>query len=72
MNVMIRNAIEFLKFALIFPSTDIAGKSQTANIDASIDRIRKADAVAQTKIVYHEKELLQLIHRHLMDKVGIK
>jgi len=26
----------------------------------------KADIVAQTRIVYHEKELLQLIHEHLM------
>jgi len=26
----------------------------------------KADIVAQTRIVYHEKELLQLIHEHLL------
>jgi len=26
----------------------------------------QADIVAQTRIVYHEKELLQLIHDHLL------
>ena len=46
----------------------VSGKHQNANIDASLDRIRKADVVAQTKIVYQEKELLQLIHDHLMAK----
>ena len=28
----------------------------------------QADVVAQTKIVYQEKELLQLIHEHLLAK----
>ena len=28
----------------------------------------QADVVAQTKIVYQEKELLQLIHEHLLSK----
>ncbi len=46
----------------------ISGKPLNANIDASLDRIRRADVVAQTKIVYQEKELLQLIHGHLMAK----
>ena len=32
----------------------------------SLDHIRKADVVAQTKIVYKEKELLQLMYDHLM------
>ena len=46
----------------------VSGKTQTAGIDASFDRIRRAELVAQTKIVYQEKELLQLIHEHLKSK----
>lgn len=36
------------------------------HLQISLDHIRKADVVAQTKIVYKEKELLQLIHDHLV------
>ncbi|KAI0224040.1 DDB1- and CUL4-associated factor 1 [Lamellibrachia satsuma] len=46
----------------------VLGKPQNASIEASLERIRKADVVAQTKIIYQEKELLQLIHEHLLAK----
>ncbi|KAK2180243.1 hypothetical protein NP493_452g02036 [Ridgeia piscesae] len=46
----------------------VLGKPQNASIEASLERIRKADVVAQTKIIYQEKELLQLIHDHLLAK----
>ncbi|KAL3852286.1 hypothetical protein ACJMK2_015948 [Sinanodonta woodiana] len=36
--------------------------------DASLEEIRRADIVAQTKIFYQEKELLQLIYNHLLSK----
>lgn len=35
-------------------------------LQISLDHIRKADVVAQTKIVYKEKELLQLMYDHLL------
>ena len=46
----------------------VSGKPSHSDIDASIDRIRRADVIAQTKIIYNEKELLQLIHDHLINK----
>lgn len=46
----------------------VCGKAHSPAVDASMEDIRKADVVAQTKIVYHEKELLQLIHGHLLAK----
>lgn len=32
------------------------------------EKLWKASVVSQTKIVYNEKELLQLIHKHLQDQ----
>ena len=49
----------------------VAGKTQNTNVDASLQRIRRADVVAQTKIIYREKELLTLIHNHLQT-IGMK
>ncbi|XP_076447473.1 DDB1- and CUL4-associated factor 1-like isoform X2 [Babylonia areolata] len=45
----------------------VSGK-QANTLDASLEDIRKADIVAQTKIMYREKELMQLIHDHLVQK----
>nr|KAG5696452.1 hypothetical protein BaRGS_020989 [Batillaria attramentaria] len=45
----------------------VSGK-QSNTLDASLEDIRKADIVAQTKIMYHGKELMQLIHDHLVSK----
>ncbi|XP_074658215.1 DDB1- and CUL4-associated factor 1-like [Tubulanus polymorphus] len=44
----------------------VSGKRNPANVDASLERIRRADVVAQTMIVYQEKELLQLMYEHLL------
>lgn len=37
-------------------------------IDTSLDRIHKSEVVAQTKIRYRDKDLLQLIYQHLLAK----
>ncbi|KAI1277988.1 Protein mahjong [Halotydeus destructor] len=46
----------------------VTGTPVTTGIDASPDTIHKAEVVAQTKIVWNEKELLQLIYDHLKKK----
>ncbi|KAH9512614.1 DDB1- and CUL4-associated factor 1, partial [Bulinus truncatus] len=46
----------------------IAGRQANVLGASTLEEIRKAGVVAQTKIVYHEKELLQLIHEHLQSK----
>lgn len=46
----------------------VTGTPISASIDTSPDTINKAEVVAQTKIVFNEKELLQLIHEHLVKK----
>lgn len=46
----------------------VTGAPLTTGIESSILKINKAEVVAQTKIVFNEKELLQLIHQHLMNK----
>nr|WRQ97961.1 slime protein [Eoperipatus sp.] len=46
----------------------VTGKPLSSHIESSLAKINKADVVAQTKIVFNEKELLQLIYQHLMNK----
>ncbi|KAI8782336.1 DDB1- and CUL4-associated factor 1 [Biomphalaria glabrata] len=46
----------------------IAGRQANVLGASTLEEIRKAGVVAQTKIVYQEKELLQLIHEHLQSK----
>ncbi|XP_055999036.1 DDB1- and CUL4-associated factor 1-like isoform X3 [Ostrea edulis] len=46
----------------------VVGKKSNANLDASLEAIRRADIVAQSRITFQEKELLQLIHGHLQSK----
>eukprot|EP00105_Crassostrea_gigas_P019132 XP_011437507.1 PREDICTED: protein VPRBP [Crassostrea gigas] len=46
----------------------VLGKKSSANLDASLEDIRRADIVAQSRITFQEKELLQLIHSHLQSK----
>ena len=46
----------------------VSGTPKTHSVDTSLDGLRKADIVAQTKITFHEKELLQLMHEHLLAK----
>jgi HIV-1 Vpr-binding protein len=58
--------IKFCKYASQLLER-VSGK-QPNTLDASLEDIRKADIVAQTNITYREKELMQLIHQHLMTK----
>ncbi|CAG9864733.1 unnamed protein product [Phyllotreta striolata] len=44
------------------------GKHTDTNIEASLANIHKANVVAQTKIQFYDKQLLQLIHHHLVQK----
>ncbi|KAH3892821.1 hypothetical protein DPMN_016951, partial [Dreissena polymorpha] len=46
----------------------VSGNQTHRYSNASLDDIRKADIVAQSKIIFQEKELLQLIHDHLQSK----
>ncbi|XP_062610768.1 DDB1- and CUL4-associated factor 1-like [Saccostrea cucullata] len=46
----------------------VVGKKSSAHLDASLEEIRRADIVAQTRINFQEKELLQLIYSHLQSE----
>lgn len=46
----------------------VTGAPMTTGIETSISKINKAEVVAQTMIEFHEKQLLQLIHQHLVNK----
>lgn len=46
----------------------VTGAPLTTGIETSISKINKAEVVAQTKIIFHDKDLLQLIHQHLVNK----
>lgn len=51
----------------------VSGKSKrlpAADTDVTMDTIHRANVVAQTRIHYNEKQLLQLMHNHLVSKVG--
>ncbi|XP_054751172.2 DDB1- and CUL4-associated factor 1-like [Lytechinus pictus] len=43
----------------------VTGKAMSLGADATLSKIHKANIVAQTRIRYDNKELLQLIHNHL-------
>ncbi|XP_071500880.1 DDB1- and CUL4-associated factor 1-like [Diadema antillarum] len=43
----------------------VTGKAMSLGADATLSKLHKANIVAQTKIRYDSKELLQLIHNHL-------
>ena len=50
----------------------VSGKSKRlpgADTDVTMDTIHRANVVAQTRIHYNEKQLLQLMHNHLVSKV---
>ncbi|XP_043216878.1 DDB1- and CUL4-associated factor 1-like isoform X3 [Amphibalanus amphitrite] len=49
----------------------VSGKSKRlpgADTDITMDTIHRANVVAQTRIHYNEKQLLQLMHNHLVSK----
>ncbi|XP_060078486.1 DDB1- and CUL4-associated factor 1-like [Ylistrum balloti] len=61
---------EFVKFCKYANNLleRVSGKHSHANFDASLDEIRRADIVAQTKIIFQERELLQLMYSHLVSQ----
>ncbi|XP_033745476.1 DDB1- and CUL4-associated factor 1-like [Pecten maximus] len=61
---------EFVKFCKYANNLleRVSGKHSHANFDASLEEIRRADIVAQTKIVFQERELLQLMYSHLVSQ----
>ncbi|XP_050302636.1 protein mahjong isoform X2 [Anthonomus grandis grandis] len=64
--------VAFQKYALELLMLVSVGKKHTGkDLDvfmANIDRIHKSNVVAQTKIKFNDKQLLQLIHNHLASK----
>lgn len=46
----------------------VTGKAMTTGTEVSLSHFNKLDVVAQTKIHYNDKELLQLICEHLVSK----
>ncbi|XP_038069223.1 DDB1- and CUL4-associated factor 1-like [Patiria miniata] len=46
----------------------VTGKPMSLGSDATLSKLHKANIVAQTKITYSHKELLQLIHSHLVSQ----
>ncbi|CAH1785027.1 unnamed protein product [Owenia fusiformis] len=59
--------VKFCKYANVVLER-VSGKPQNADFAATLEQIRKDDVVAQTRIIYREKELLQLMHDHLLQK----
>uniref|UniRef100_T1KIJ0 DDB1- and CUL4-associated factor 1 n=2 Tax=Tetranychus urticae TaxID=32264 RepID=T1KIJ0_TETUR len=59
--------VKFCKYCIQLIES-VTGAPISANIDTSPANIAKAEVVAQTKITYNERELLQLIHQHLLNK----
>ncbi|PIK60089.1 hypothetical protein BSL78_02994 [Apostichopus japonicus] len=46
----------------------VTGKPMSLGADATVAKLHKANIVAQTMIAYSQKELLQLIHKHLQEQ----
>ena len=53
---------------IFFPTEKVTGKPMSLSGDATLSKLHKASIVAQTKISYSQKELLQLIHSHLLSQ----
>ncbi|XP_067935367.1 DDB1- and CUL4-associated factor 1-like isoform X1 [Watersipora subatra] len=58
--------IKFCKYASQLIER-VCGRPQNIT-DVSLEHIRKAEVVQQTRIIYKEKELLQLVYDHLLQK----
>lgn len=60
----------FQKYALELMEKVSGNTKHTASheIDASLANIHRANVVAQTKIQFNDKQLLQLIHQHLVGR----
>ncbi|CAG2112664.1 unnamed protein product [Medioppia subpectinata] len=59
--------IKFCKYCIELIER-VTGAPVATNLETSIANINKAEVVAQTRIEFNEKELLQLIYHHLMKK----
>lgn len=59
--------VSFQKYALELLER-LSGKTKQTNNDFSLVNIHKANVVAQTKIQFNDRQLLQLIYQHLMSK----
>ncbi|RWS14691.1 protein VPRBP-like isoform X2 [Dinothrombium tinctorium] len=59
--------IKFCKYCIELIER-VTGSPLSTNIDTSPANITKAEVVAQTKITYNDKEVLQLIHQYLSSK----
>ncbi|XP_046446583.1 DDB1- and CUL4-associated factor 1-like isoform X1 [Daphnia pulex] len=61
--------VKFQKFGLeLLEQVSGRIKSNVNEFELSLAKIHKADVVAQTRIQFNEKQLLQLIHQHLLSK----
>lgn len=59
----------FQKYALeLLELLSGKGKHTDTNLEASLANIHRASVVAQTKIQFNDRQLLQLIHHHLVQK----
>ncbi|KAH9527021.1 hypothetical protein DERF_001069 [Dermatophagoides farinae] len=59
--------LKFCKFCIELIER-ITGTPVTNTLETSIGNLNKAEVITQTRIVYNEKELLKLIHNHLIAK----
>lgn len=64
------NRAEHLKFCEFARKLieEVTGRSMTLGENFDIGRLHRASIVAETRITYNEKELLQMIHQHLLSK----
>ncbi|KAK4878446.1 hypothetical protein RN001_010952 [Aquatica leii] len=61
--------VHFQKYALeLLERLSGKTKHRTDDLEVSLSNIHKANIVAQTKIHFNDKQLLQLIHQHLTSK----
>lgn len=61
--------VKFQKYGLeLLEKVSGRTKSNVNEFEVSMAKIHKADVVAQTRIQFNEKQLLQLIHQHLVSK----
>nr|XP_023011599.1 protein mahjong [Leptinotarsa decemlineata] len=59
----------FQKYALeLLELLSGKGKHTDTNLEASLANIHRANVVAQTKIQFNDRQLLQLMHQHLVQK----
>lgn len=59
--------VTFQKYALELLGS-LSGRTATSDPDVSLVNIHRASVVAQTNISFNDKQLLQLIHQHLVSK----